>query len=273
MEEWPPLCSRILDYTIANVYSSSYLLSQYRSTRAQHSKQQWLWPNFSTVNFFSLSFVFSVLKNLSKIRLVVYGAGLSWNHSQQSWEWHKQKTDVRGTPSQWRRRGYCFWFRRRWKEGTWRQCFGIFDVILSQELYISSFLRGNANQFSGRILEHQVAIRHGILFGIEELEKGWVSLGDSIFCTHFSQYGNDVVDVSIAFPRDHCMRWVETKVTLLVLSNLWRRKTKQRNLHSVLEVTSSKDVWTNTEGVLEYLRRMRRCLCDYASSDFLTPFR
>ena len=56
--------------------------------------------------------------------------------------------------------------------------------------------------------------------GIEELELGRVSLIASIFFTHFFQYGNDAVDVRIAFPRDHCMRWVETKVTLLVLSDL-----------------------------------------------------
>lgn len=138
-----------------------------------------------------------------------------------------------------------FQFSRFFHGWTWCQCFGIFNVILSQELYITSFLHGNTNQFSGRILEHQVATRHGILLGIEELELGRVSLIASIFFTHFFQYGNDAVDVRIAFPRDHCMRWVETKVTLLVLSDLWlKKKTNKQICPPALEVTSSKAVWT-----------------------------
>ena len=172
--------------------------------------------------------------------LAVYGSSLGWNHSQQSWEWHKQKTDVRDSLSRCCRfRGCC------WTEGTCRQCCKVF-VILSQELYIRSFTLRNASQSSGRILEHQIAVR--IPCGIEELELGRVSLIASIFFTHFFQYGNDAVDVRIAFPRDHCMRWVETKVTLLVLSNFWlkRKKTKQTNLNlsSARKVTSSKAVWT-----------------------------
>ena len=155
--------------------------------------------------------------------LAVYGSSLGWNHSQQSWEWHKQKTDVRGSL-----RRFCR-FCGCWTEGTCSQCSEVF-VILSQELYISSFILRNASQSSGRILENQIAA--GIPCGIEELEPGRFA---SIIFTHFFQYGDDVLDVRIVFPRDHCMRWVETKVTLLVLSNVWlKRKNKADKLEFVL---------------------------------------